>query len=579
MHITVSSVPCDLPKGSTVRDALAAAGLNVRNVLGVRTPTGILELGDELQEDIELEPLTLQDAEGRRIYERSLRFVMLMAIRDLFPGQRVRIEHSVPGGIFVLLPGKVLTNEDVEAIEARMREITRKDLPFEPSFWPQAQVMAYYAERGETDKLELLRHRKAPVIRMYCCDGYHEYFHGVMAPSTSWTPIFHLLLLGEGFVILLPNEKRPDKPAAYFDRPKHLAVFSQSEAWCRILGVSNVSDLRRLIDNHEMREFIRVNEALHDQAMVDTARQIVEKRKHIVLVAGPSSSGKTTFAGRLAIQLRVHGHRAYRISLDNYYLDRYLVPKEPDGTYDLEHIRALDVPLIKQQMAELLEGKQVELPVFNFKTQRRESEGIPLKLGPSDILIFEGIHALNPMLTEGVDDAEIYRVFVSALTCLNLDDHNRSGPPMSACSGALSVTSSSAVYRRKKHWACGPVCGAVKTPGFSRSRKKPTPFSIQRSTMNSRSLPTTQGKSCARFSLLPKAISSPCTSGRFCITFLRLIPPSSMRFRRSRCFANSSADAQSMKHKNPARFTRAGFLPAFRRFFRSLPEWTPPVLR
>ena len=425
MHITVSSVPCDLPKGSTVRDALAAAGLNVRNVLGVRTPTGILELGDELQEDIELEPLTLQDAEGRRIYERSLRFVMLMAIRDLFPGQRVRIEHSVPGGIFVLLPGKVLTNEDVEAIEARMREITRKDLPFEPSFWPQAQVMAYYAERGETDKLELLRHRKAPVIRMYCCDGYHEYFHGVMAPSTSWTPIFHLLLLGEGFVILLPNEKRPDKPAAYFDRPKHLAVFSQSEAWCRILGVSNVSDLRRLIDNHEMREFIRVNEALHDQAMVDTARQIVEKRKHIVLVAGPSSSGKTTFAGRLAIQLRVHGHRAYRISLDDYYLDRYLVPKEPDGTYDLEHIRALDVPLIKQQMAELLEGKQVELPVFNFKTQRRESEGIPLKLGPSDILIFEGIHALNPMLTEGVDDAEIYRVFVSALTCLNLDDHNR----------------------------------------------------------------------------------------------------------------------------------------------------------
>ena len=425
MQITVSSVSFDLPKGSLVRDAIAAAGLNIRSVLGVRTPTGVMELGDELQEDLVLEPLTLQDAEGRRIYERSVRFVMLMAIRDLFPGQRVRIEHSVPGGIFVLLPGKVLTNEDVEAIESRMREITRQDLTFEPSFWPQAQVMAYYAERGETDKLELLRYRKAPVIRMYCCDGYHEYFHGAMAPSTSWTPIFHLLLLGEGFVILLPNEKHPDKPAAYFDCPKHLAVFSQSEAWCRILGVSNVSDLRRLMDHHEMREFIRVNEALHDQAMVDTARQIVEQRKHIVLVAGPSSSGKTTFAGRLAIQLRVHGHRAYRISLDNYYLDRYLVPKEPDGTYDLEHIRALDVALIKQQMAELLEGKQVDLPVFNFKTQRRESEGIPLKLGPTDILIFEGIHALNPLLSEGIPDREIYRVFVSALTCLNLDDHNR----------------------------------------------------------------------------------------------------------------------------------------------------------
>ncbi|MBR0217282.1 MAG: nucleoside kinase [Clostridia bacterium] len=425
MRITVSSSPYDLPEGSLVRDAIAAAGLDLKTVLGVRTETGVLELGDELKDGATLQPLTLQDAEGRRIYERSVRFVMLMAIRDLFPGQRVRIEHSVPGGIFVHLPGKVLTTEDVDRIEARMKDITARDLPFVPSYWPQAQVMSYFADRGETDKLALLSCRKAPVIRMYCCDGYNEYFHGTMAPSTSWTPVFHLILLGAGFVILLPNENHPDKPAAYFDRPKHLAVFSQSEAWCRILGVNNVSDLSRLIEHHELREFIRVNEALHDQALVDTARNIVERRRHVVLVAGPSSSGKTTFSGRLAIQLRVLGHRAHRISLDNYYLDRYLVPKEPDGTYDLEHIRTLDLPLLRQQIVELLNGNSVNLPVFNFKTQLREKEGIPMHLDPSDILIFEGIHALNPLLSEGIPADEIYRIFVSDLTCLNMDDHNR----------------------------------------------------------------------------------------------------------------------------------------------------------
>ena len=177
--------------------------------------------------------------------------------------------------------------------------------------------------------------------------------------------------------------------------------------------------------NKELREFIRVNEALHDQALIDIARDITSHRRHIVLVSGPSSSGKTTTAGRLAIQLRVLGHKAYRVSLDDYYLDRHLIPKEPDGTVDLEHIRTLDLPLIRQQLLELLQGKEVTLPVYNFKTHMREPEGIPLRMQDSDILILEGIHALNPLLSEGVPADEIYRVFVSDLTCLNMDDHNR----------------------------------------------------------------------------------------------------------------------------------------------------------
>ncbi|MBR2288980.1 MAG: nucleoside kinase [Clostridia bacterium] len=408
-----------------MRDALESAALPVRKILGVRTRSGVMELGDPLEADLVLSPLTLLDAEGRRIYERSLRFVMLMALDRLFPGKQVRIEHSVPGGLFVRLPEYALSSLDVDHIEETMREIVSQDLPFTATFWSQSEVTSHFAALGQQDKLDLLRYRRSPVIRMYECGGFHEYFHGAMAPSTAWTPVFRLLLLGRGFVLLLPNEKHPDTPAAYTDSPRHLSVFTQSEKWCRILGVNNVSDLSRLQENHELREFIRVNEALHDQGLVDTARSIVDHRRHIVFVAGPSSSGKTTFAGRLALQLRVLGIRAHCISLDNYYLDRNLVPKEPDGTYDLEHIRMLDLELLRNQSVALLEGKQVSLPIFNFRTQRREEKGIPMQLSPSDILIFEGIHALNPMLSEGIPEEEIYRIFVSDLTCLNLDDHNR----------------------------------------------------------------------------------------------------------------------------------------------------------
>ncbi len=413
------------PESVPVRDVLASAGLPVRTILGVRNETGVMELDDLLTEDACIAPLTLMDAEGRRIYERSVRFVMLMALEELFPGKRVRIEHSVPGGIYVRLPGMILTSDDVDRIEQVMRRIADADLPFTSTYWSQQEVKNYFASLGQQDKLDLLEYRKAPVIRMYECNGYHEYFHGTMAPSTGWTRVFRLILLGQGFVILLPNENHPDAPSSYADCPKHLSVFTQSEKWCQILGVTNVSDLSRLVQRRELREFIRVNEALHDQALVDIARSIVERRKHVVLLSGPSSSGKTTSAGRLAVQLRVLGHKAHRISLDNYYLDRNLVPKEPDGSYDLEHIRTLDLDLIKQQTVQLLEGKSVDLPVFNFKTQRREPAGVPLKMADDDILIFEGIHALNPMLSSGIPEDEIYRVFVSDLTCLNLDDHNR----------------------------------------------------------------------------------------------------------------------------------------------------------
>ena len=209
------------------------------------------------------------------------------------------------------------------------------------------------------------------------------------------------------------------------DRPKHLAVFAQSAEWCKILGVTNVADLTRMRDEHELRRFIRVNESLHETAMGDVARRIVAEGRRVVLVAGPSSSGKTTFAGRLALQLQVLGHRAWRVSLDDFYIDRDKVSAEPDGSLDLERIDILDLELLRENINALLRGEEVTIPKFSFVTGKREAEGTAMRLAPDEIVIFEGIHALNPMLSEGIPSEAIHRVFVSALTCLNLDDHNR----------------------------------------------------------------------------------------------------------------------------------------------------------
>lgn len=209
------------------------------------------------------------------------------------------------------------------------------------------------------------------------------------------------------------------------DRPKHMGVFRQSAEWCRILGVENAADLNDMVQEKRLRGFIRVNEALHDQAIGAIARDIVAKDRHIVMVAGPSSSGKTTFAGRLGVHLQVLGRKATRISLDDYYLNRADIPLEPDGTIDLEAITTLDLPLLQRQMTALLNGETVQLPRYDFHTGTREKQGVPFHLAPGEIVIVEGIHGLNPMLCEGIPKHELHRVFVSALTCLNLDDHNR----------------------------------------------------------------------------------------------------------------------------------------------------------
>jgi len=396
-----------------------------RSVLAAVCGGSVLELNDPAEDSAELLPLTLRDDEGRRIYERSLRFVMLLALREMYPGRQVRIEYSVGHGVFVRLPGVTLDEDELARLETIMRRLVDADLPFEKKTWRLEEAIRYFEKEGQADKVALLRRRPYDFFRMYHCDGMWEYFYGAMAPSTGYVPVFGLQPYAGGFVLMLPTAEKPDAPAAYVHRPKHLQVFGQSARWCGILGVLNAADVAELTEQKRMRAFIRVNEALHDKAIASIAEGIVAGGKRIVLVAGPSSSGKTTFSGRLGVHLQVLGCHARIISLDNYYRNRDELPLEADGSVDLEALHTIDVPLLRQQLTALLRGETVQVPEFDFITARRKEKGMDLAMGEKDVIIIEGIHGLNPALSEGLPQQVIHRVFVSALACINLDDHNR----------------------------------------------------------------------------------------------------------------------------------------------------------
>ena len=426
MKITSNNIAIDLDKGVTVMQCLQALDTDMTGVLAVQQGGRVLELTDVVLRDGEIRPLTLRDEEGRRIYERSLRFVLLLAFRRLMPGQAVRIEYSVGGGVFLHTPGHALTADDVSAVETEMRRIVAEDLPFDKQEWSLDDAIAYFEEDGQADKVELLKRRTVPFFNMYSCGEMSEYFYGAMVPSTGYVQVFGVQFLpGRGMALLTPDPEKPGCHAAYIDRPKHLRVFDQSARWCSILGAQNAPDIHRMLETKQFRAFIRVNEALHDKAIADIADTIARKGSQLILVAGPSSSGKTTFTGRLAIHLRVLGLQPVMISLDDYYINRADLPREADGSIDLEALHTIDVPLFREHMQRLMEGETVEIPRYSFHTGSRLPKGVPLKLMPGQPVLVEGIHGLNPALVEGVDEKYIHRIFVSALTCLNLDDHNR----------------------------------------------------------------------------------------------------------------------------------------------------------
>ncbi len=397
----------------------------VRIVLALMWGGVVLELNQPLSDGMVLNSVTFKHEEGRRIYERSLRFVFLLAARRLFPDTQVRIANSIGYGLFLKLLGRTLTKKQVERLENEMRSIVESDLPFEKELWIRDKAIEYFKQEGQEDKVQLLSYRPNYDFPVYRCGGMWEYFYGAMLPSTGWVSVFELRPHHPGLVIQMPGPENPAVPAPYVERPKHLHIFAQSQRWCEILDATNVSDINDMIRTGKFREFIRVNEALHDKSIAAIADEIRRRKARLVLISGPSSSGKTTFSNRLKIHLQVLGLRPALLSLDDFYLDRADIPPEPDGSVDLESIHTIDIPLFEDCLKRLLNGETAQMPRFSFQTGRREEKRISMRVEADEPVVVEGIHGLNPLLTGHLPKEMIFRIYVSALTCVNLDHHNR----------------------------------------------------------------------------------------------------------------------------------------------------------
>ncbi len=371
--------------------------------------------------------LTLADLEGRMIYERSLRFIFLLAVHRLYPTRRVRIEHSLGNGVYCEVRGdkKALTSAEVAAIKREMRAIVSADLPFVCHTLSKREAIAYFEKNGEMDKVELLKYRPYNTFTLYQLGEMMEYFYGVMAPSSGAIDVFDLSLYLPGLVLQLPDPAHPETASPVRQLPKLTGVFAESARWNSILGCSNAADLNALTQTGRLREFIRINEALHEKSISRIADTFAASGARVILIAGPSSSGKTTFANRLYIALRVLGLRPIAISLDDYYLNRDLIPMDENGQRDFERLDTLDVPLFNDHLVRLLQGETVDAPLFDFPNGRRSDKTHTIHVDADQPIIIEGIHGLNDELTRDIARNLKFKIYISALTSLNLDDHNR----------------------------------------------------------------------------------------------------------------------------------------------------------
>jgi uridine kinase len=375
-----------------------------------------------------VQPVTMADADGARIYRRSLTFLLEMAFIDLFPKGTLTIDHSVSfGGYYCQVSGRqALSGSEIEALKIHMQELVEADIPFERKEVPLTEAIEYFRKLGYGDKINLLSHRHKDYLTLYRLGERMDYHHGYMVPSTGYLCWFDLNATNGGFTLRFPRRHAPTELQPPANYPKLLKAFRQYGDWLTRLGIDNVGALNDAIQAGRGHEIILVSEALHEQHISEIARQIAERQSEVslVLIAGPSSSGKTTFSRRLTVQLLARGISPYPLELDNYFVDRDLTPRDEYGHFDFEAIEALDLPLLAEHLQQLVDGKKVKIPHYNFKTGMSEpGENIQLQRG--QIIILEGIHGLDPRLIPAILSEQAFRVYVSALTQLNLDRHNR----------------------------------------------------------------------------------------------------------------------------------------------------------
>ncbi len=386
------------------------------------------ELTHPVIHDVEVQTVSISESDGFRIYRRSLTFLLVVAAHQLFPEAKVYVDHSLTfGGLYCEIHGRdPLTPQEVARLEQRMWEIAADDAPITKTRVPLEEALAMFQARGQEDKVSLLRYRQKDYVTLYRLCGLDDYFHGYMVPSAGYLRYFGLHHYSNGFILRYPRPEHPTELRPVVEYPKLVAVFREYGSWLHVLGIDDVGAMNDAIAAGRGEEVALVSEALHEQGIAQIAAGLAKRRgdTRLVLIAGPSASGKTTFSKRLAVQLLANGLRPVAIGLDNYFVDRERTPVDLNGEYDFEHLWAVDLELLNTQLQALLKGDEIRLPCYNFRCGKRQL-GESLRLSQDHVILLEGIHGLNPDLLPAVPKERCYRIYVSALTQLNLDHYNR----------------------------------------------------------------------------------------------------------------------------------------------------------
>lgn len=391
----------------------------------------IRELNKRAYKDAEVSFITLSDKIGHKTYERSAIMLLVKAFDDVIgqkTGSRLRVEFAIGNGCYCTACGEPITITDAltEQINARMQELVGQNILLEKKQYHTDDAIEMFKEQQMKDKVNLFRYRLSSSVNVYDMDGYKDYYYGYMLPSTGYIKYFHVMAYESGLILLLPDRKTPKQLDMFEPREQLFKTLEESTKWGMEMGIGTVGDLNNKICSGKMEDIILVQEALQERKISEIAQEIVDRGGvKFVMIAGPSSSGKTSFSHRLSIQLQTHGLKPHPIAVDDYFVDREKTPRDEKGDYNFECLEAIDIEQFNHDMCALLEGKEVELPKFNFKTGRREYNGNVKKLGPDDILVIEGIHGLNDRMSYALPAESKFKIYISALTSINVDGHNR----------------------------------------------------------------------------------------------------------------------------------------------------------
>ena len=431
-----NNVTKSFPEGTSLLDVYQEFADEIKlpyPVVSAKVNNAAQGLKFRLYQNRDVEFLDARAGSGHRAYVRSLSFVLYKATQDIFPGSKLFIEHSLCRGYycnFKKKDGSALTDEDVEQIKQRMQEIIDMDMPFRRTEATTEEAIRVFAERGFSDKVKLLETSGQVYSDYYTLGDTVDYYYGPLVPSAGYLKVWGLERYEEGILLRVPDWNNPNQIAEKVDQPKTYEMFAEKTRWDIIMRLSNAGDVNKAIMRGHASELIQVSEALQEKKIVQIAEEI-DRRFHrekdpvkMVLITGPSSSGKTTFCKRLSVQLLACGLRPVSFSTDDYFVNRVDTPKLPNGDYDFDNIETVEYSLLEDHLLRLMQGERVEIPEYNFVTGKREWNGKKLKLSNDTVLIIEGIHALNPLLTKKIPDSLKYKIYISALTSISLDDHN-----------------------------------------------------------------------------------------------------------------------------------------------------------